>query len=122
MGSWWEVPMTMPYWAARMGLRVVVVEGVAPHGGPEVIGFEPQQEFEYMFVEEVVEVAEFFMDPAAERGRFVVDEEAAVFYGRRAGLEDLTAAEEQRVFVWYGDIAHQYQGETPICFDSSKMP
>ena len=75
--------------------RVIIVEGITPHRRPEVIGFEAQQEFEHPLVKKVVKVAVFFMDPAAECGRFIIDEEAAVFYGRGTGLIYPVTAEEQ---------------------------
>src|SRR5882757_6753565 len=59
---------------------IVVIEGVAPHGRPEVVGLHSQQELEYFFVKEMVEATEFFSCPAGETGCFIIDEEAPVFY------------------------------------------
>ena len=61
MGSSCEVPMTMPYSSASFGVQgIVCVEGVVPHGGPEEVGLEAEQEFEDLGVELVVEAAEIF--------------------------------------------------------------
>ena len=57
---------------------VVVVEGRAPHGGPQVVGAHAQHQFEQLLVELAVVAAEALPGPVGERRRFVVQEDAAV--------------------------------------------
>ena len=61
--------------------RVVVVEGMRrPHGRPQGVALEAQQQVEHMRVHLRVEAAEFRLRPGAEGRRLVVDEEAAVLH------------------------------------------
>ena len=46
--------------------RVVFVEAIVPHGRPEVIGFEPQQQFKDVGVELVIIIPVFLIYPARE--------------------------------------------------------
>jgi hypothetical protein len=62
--------------------RVVVAKGAVPHRRPEVVGLQAQQQLEDLRVELVVVAAELLPRPAGERGRLVVDEDAAVLHGR----------------------------------------
>ena len=65
--------------------RIVFVEGVVPHRRPEVVGLQPQQQFEDFRIELVVVVSVLLLHPAGERGSLVVEKDAAIFH-RRAGL------------------------------------
>src|SRR5260370_38398313 len=67
-------------------LRIVFVKGVAPHRGPEIVSFQSKEQFKYYGVKLVVVSSKFFIHPSGERGRFIVQENPAVFYGRRALL------------------------------------
>ena len=58
---------------------IVGGERIVPHRGPKIVGFQPQQEFEQVCVKAVIEPAEFFLGPAGERGRFVIEENPPVF-------------------------------------------
>ena len=78
--------------------RIVCGEGVIPHGGPEKVGLKAQQQFEDFCVELAVHGAERFFRPAAERGSFVVEEDAAVFDGR-LGLEMAAGIDDERVMM-----------------------
>ena len=64
-------------------VRVVLVEGIRPHGGPQVIGAQAQQQLEHVRVHLRIPAAKFFARPLAQRRLFVIDEDAAVFHGRR---------------------------------------
>ena len=64
--------------------RVVLVEGVGPHRRPEVVALEPEDQLKDLRVELAVVVAELLLDPARERGRLVVQKDAAVLHSRRA--------------------------------------
>ena len=52
--------------------RVVRSKGIVPHRGPKIVGFQPQQQFEHIRVEAVVEAPEFLFGPARQRGGLVV--------------------------------------------------
>ena len=52
--------------------RIIFIERVVPHGRPEIIRLEPQQQFEYFLVELMVEVPELLMRPSAEGWRLVI--------------------------------------------------
>ncbi len=69
--------------------RIVLGEGVVPHGGPKVVALHAQDDFENFRVERAVEVggraagnsvfSEFRADPEIEIGLFIIEEDAAVF-------------------------------------------
>ena len=85
IGSWCDVPITMPYSSASARVqRVVVVERVAPHRRPQVVALQAQDQLEDVRVELAVEAAELLARPAGERRRLVVDEDAAVPHRRLA--------------------------------------
>ena len=63
-------------------LGVVLVECRCPHGRPEIVGLQTQQQLEYLLVGLGVNATEVLLAPRAERGPFVVDEDAAIFHGR----------------------------------------
>ena len=98
--------------------RIVFVEGVVPHGRPEVVALQPQNQLEQLRVKLVVVIgharrdgrigiggdqAEFVGDPIAQVRRFVIQEDAAIFDRRRA-LEVFARFYKQRVFVLGGDV------------------
>ena len=63
--------------------RVVGGERIVPHGGPEIVTLEPQDEFKDVRVHPVVQLAVLLPRPGHEARAFVVDEDAAIFYRRR---------------------------------------
>ena len=64
--------------------RVVLVEGRVPHGRPEVVGLQAQEQLEKVGVHLGVKPSEARRGPSPERGPLVVYEDAAVLYlGRR---------------------------------------
>ena len=68
-------------------LRVVVIEGTAPHGGPHVVGLQTQQQFEYVLVHLGIDAAELLVAPVAKRGPLVVDEYTSVsHFGLAVGI------------------------------------
>ena len=94
-------------------LRIVFVEGVVPHGRPEIIALQPQNQLEQLRVKLVVVIgharrngriragrdrAEFVGDPIAQIRRFVVQENAAIFHRRRA-LHKFSSLHKQRVLM-----------------------
>ncbi len=83
--------------------RVVLVETIIPHGGPEIIRLEPQQQFENVGVEGVIVAAEFFLCPAGEVRRLVIEESAAIF-DRGRSLNIFTGLHKQHVLVPRGHI------------------
>ena len=64
-------------------VRVVLVEGAAPHRRPQVVGAQAQQQLEHVRIHLGVEAAEFRARPAGQRRFLVVDEDAPVLDGRR---------------------------------------
>ena len=67
-------------------VRIIVIERLGrPHGGPEVIGLEPQHQFEDVRIGLGVDPAELGFRPAAERRVLVIDEEAAILDARMVG-------------------------------------
>ena len=100
IGSWCEVPITMPYSSASCGvLGIVLVEGVAPHRRPEVVALQAQDQLEDVLVELVIEAAELLARPAAERRRLVVDEDAAVLHRRARPANVRARLHVQRVVL-----------------------
>ena len=63
--------------------RVVLVERLAPHRGPQIIAFQAQNQLEHVRVHLRIDAAEVGARPVAERRLLVVDEDAAVFHFRR---------------------------------------
>jgi hypothetical protein len=59
---------------------IISVEGVSPHGRPEVIATQPQQQFKYLFIYMMVEATELFFCPTGKGGCFIVNKDAAIFY------------------------------------------
>ncbi len=46
--------------------RIVFVESVVPHRGPEIVGLQPQEQFKYLGVKLVVISPEFFFHPSGK--------------------------------------------------------
>ena len=93
-------------------LRVVFVEGVAPHGGPQVVALAAQEQFKDVGVELVAvvgdagpggSIAVLGADVVGQGGGFVVEEDAAVLDGRLADGELAGLDVEFGVFLG-GDI------------------
>ena len=93
--------------------RIVFVKGVIPHRRPEVVRAQPQEHFEYPGIKFVAVIrdslgnrrvpaqrrrAKFFSHPVGQVGRFVVEEDAAIFHDG-AGLDHATRADVERVTV-----------------------
>ena len=62
--------------------RVIIKKGVAPHGWPDEVPFQSQDQLKYLLIEQVVESTEGFLSPSAQGGGFIVEEDTSVFYGR----------------------------------------
>ena len=58
----------------------IVVERLAPHGRPQVVALQPEDELEHLFIEDGIESAEFLLRPSGQRRGFIIDENAAVFH------------------------------------------
>ncbi len=59
----------MPYFIGELRIqRIVFVERVVPHGRPEVVGLEPQQQFKNLLVKLMVVVAELFFTQPERAG------------------------------------------------------
>ena len=124
--------------------RVVVIDRLAPHGRPQEVALQPQDQLEDPLVEGVVEAAEGLVGPAVEGRVLVVQEDAPVLDrrlldvgaggdedvlargngdvgppgpGRDAGpLGKVVGAEDRAALVGAGD--HQGAGEArPGVFD-----
>ena len=70
-------------------LWVVGIEGPSPHGRPQVVTLQSQDELEHLLVEAVVAVvrAEGVLHPRGQTGRLVVEEQSAISHGRFAVCE-----------------------------------
>ena len=89
--------------------RIVFVERCSPHGGPEVVCLQAKQQFEDMLVGFRVDAAELVVAPGAERGPFVIDEQAAILHFWRR-LNESAILIVERVAVQYGRIGHPIPG------------
>ena len=86
--------------------RIVEIEGIAPHRGPQIVAFQAEEQFEDMFVEKVVEAAgigialgidgqilalavgKLLLHPTREAGCLVVEEDAAIAHcGLAVGVD-----------------------------------
>ena len=86
--------------------RIVEIEGIAPHGGPQVVAFQTEEQFEDVFVKKVVEAAgisvalgidgkvlalavgELLLHPTRETGGLVVEEDATIAHcGLAVGVD-----------------------------------
>ena len=86
-------------------LGVVFVKGSCPHGWPEVVGFQSQEEFEDVGVGFGVHAAEVVVAPGAEGWPFIVDEDATIFDFWR-GLHDAACVVIDFVVMDYGGVGH----------------
>ena len=89
-------------------LWVVLVEVRCPHGRPEVIRLQAQQQLKDLLVGLGVHAAEMLLTPRAERGPLVVDEDAAIFHGRIAVFVAVVVI--QFVLMHYWRIGHPVPG------------
>ena len=89
--------------------RIVVVYGPSPHGWPQQVAFQAEDQFENMVVELVVEAPEFLVGPARQCRGFVVDEYAPVFY---PGFPEVVAAfsGEEPFAGFYGHVGPPVPG------------
>ena len=85
--------------------RVVGIECPAPHGGPEEIALEAQDQLKDFLVEAVVAIAgaEGVLHPRGQTRRLVVEEQAAIAHGRLA-VRILTLFNIEGVVVSHGNI------------------
>ena len=95
--------------------RIVFVEGVVPHGRPEIIALQAEDQLEDLFVELVVVGAELLLHPAAERRRFVVQEDAAIL-DRGLAFAVLAGLHEQGVLVDHGNVGPPIPGRNADLF------
>ena len=61
-------------------LWIIVVKGIAPHGWPQEITFEAEDEFKDFFVKLMVETTKLFFGPTRKGRSFIVDKNAPIFY------------------------------------------
>ena len=100
---------------------VVFVEAVIPHGGPEVVAFESEDQFEDVFVKLVVVGSEFFFNQAGEGGGFIIEKDAAVFHrGRALDQRNFSGLHVVSIGVVLGwEHRPRNTGGTPICAERS---
>ena len=85
-GHWLMVGGTYAYAHLVSGLSVlgvICVECPSPHGRPQVITFQPENQLKHPGVEVVVTVvcAVSVLHPRGKAGCFIIEEDATVFYG-----------------------------------------
>ena len=61
-------------------LRVVAVKTSPPHGRPEVIAFQPEDQLKYFFIKLVVKSAVIFNSPASECRFFIIQKNTPILY------------------------------------------
>ena len=61
--------------------RLILLEG-APHGRPETVGLETQQEFEDMRIHLAVHTPKLIPSPGSHAGELIVDKDTTIFYLR----------------------------------------
>ncbi len=85
--------------------RVVGIESPSPHGGPHEVSFETENEFEHLFVEAVVAIvgAKGVFHPRCEARCLVVEEDAAVLYGRFS-IGEIAVFDEYAVVMSHGNV------------------
>ena len=96
-------------------LGVVFIEGCRPHGRPEIVGLQTQQQFKDVLVCLGVDPAEMVGAPCAERWPFVIDEDATVFHLRRR-LNDASSVIIHFVLMLDGRIGHPIPGRHAYAF------
>ena len=95
--------------------RIVLVETVVPHCGPEVIAFEPQDQLKQIGVKSPAVIgrrrmarhrqrAVFFLHPTGQVRRFVIQKNAAILHRRRA-LHVFAGLHKKGRLVFYRDIS-----------------
>ena len=84
--------------------RIVFVERIVPHGRPEIICLQPQEQLEDLLVKFVIVAADILAltQPVRAR-RLVIEKDAAIFHGRRA-LDICAGLHEERILVADGHI------------------
>ena len=111
-----------PVFVREFGVeRIVLVECVVPHCGPEIVRLQAQQEFEYSFVELVVVIPVRCLHPTGESGRFVVQEDSAVL-DRRLFLHVTPRPDEERVSMHHGYIGPEVPGRNADLFGEIVNP
>ncbi len=100
---------------------VIEIEGIAPHGRPEIVALQTEKELEDVLVEIMVEasgigvairiawqaldgrIGELLFDPTREAGGLVVEEQATVLHHRLAiGID--ARMDEKAIVLCYGHI------------------
>ena len=59
---------------------VILIEGRCPHGWPQVVGLQAQEQLKHVGIHLGVHASEVFRCPSAKRGPFVVDEDATILH------------------------------------------
>ena len=85
--------------------RIVLIKGCSPHGRPEIVGLQTQQQFEDMSIGLRVDATKLVGAPTTERWPLVVDEDATIFHLGR-GLYDTSAIIIQFVLMLHRHICH----------------
>ena len=89
--------------------RIIFIEGTSPHGGPEKIATQAEDEFEDLYVKFVVISAKFFLRPSGKCGRFIIQKDAAVLDGGLA-LKMTARLDEESILMRDGHICPPIPG------------
>src|ERR1019366_1612698 len=89
--------------------RIVLIEGVAPHGGPKIVALQSKDQLEDLFIELVIVSAVLLLHPAAQRRRFVVEEDTAILHLGFA-LAVLAGFHEEGILVYYRNVRPKIPG------------
>ena len=68
----------------RSVVLVIVIEGTLPHGGPQVVAFQTEQQFKHLLVTFRIDATKLLVGPVAKGGPLVVDEDATIGHLRLA--------------------------------------
>ena len=69
----------------RSVFRIIIVKSISPHGRPDEISFQPENQFKHFFVKQMIKPSESGFRPSGQSRCFIVQENAAIFHGRLSG-------------------------------------
>ena len=86
-------------------LGIILIEGRCPHGRPEIVGLQAQEQLKDMFVSLCVHTPKVVSTPRAKRGPLVINEKATILHLRR-WLDESPAIIIQFVLMLHRRICH----------------
>ena len=90
-------------------LGVILVESCCPHGRPEVVGLQAQQQLKDMLIGFGIDTAKTIRTPCAKRRPLVVDKDSPIFHLRRR-LHKTSTIIIQFILMLHWSIGHPVPG------------